>query len=105
LDWILRLGPLLDREQRPRVAECGRPFIVLDIGVPARLQSLFGVWRPYVDRLLKQLTTQYHIMKARSGCRPLENSAQELSLLHDGVDFTRTPRSPVFHAHAAPSCG
>jgi hypothetical protein len=31
----------------------------------------------------------------------LEISQQELSLLPDGVDFTRLRRLPVFHAHAA----
>jgi len=31
----------------------------------------------------------------------MEISAQELSLLLDGVDFTRIRRLPVFHAHAA----
>ena len=31
----------------------------------------------------------------------MEISAQELSLLLDGVDFTRIRRLPVFHAHSA----
>jgi len=31
----------------------------------------------------------------------MEITAQELSLLLDGIDFTRLRRLPAFHAHAA----
>ena len=31
----------------------------------------------------------------------MEISVQELSLLLDGIDFTRLRRLPSFHAHAA----
>jgi hypothetical protein len=55
-----------------------------------------------IDRLMK---VSSGLNAATRDAGSLENSAQELSLLLDGVDFTPTPRSPMFHPHAAPSCG
>jgi hypothetical protein len=54
------------------------------------------------DRLMK---VSSGLNAATRDAGSLQNSAQELSLLLDGVDFTPTPRSRMFHAHAAPSCG
>lgn len=34
-------------------------------------------------------------------CASIEMTPQELSLLLDGIDFTRLRRLPTFHAHAA----
>jgi hypothetical protein len=54
------------------------------------------------DRLMK---VSSGLNAATRDAGSLETCAQELSLLLGGVGFTPTPTCPMFHAHAAPSCG